>query len=660
MKSKTKAFAILFTGIALAIGVAVSSGIIRNSFKVDEANAGTSTITLNNIGEGLTTTANETIETKVVGDYTLNYYQVKRQTSGTSHAMLLVKGKGAFISNKTAIPGSINSVKVSILTGASSSTTYYCYFGTSEFLSIVSGGTAVNIAGGNSYTYNNSLSGATYFCVSLGNSNNGQVLSLEINYDNVPDPILQSITVTTQPTKKSYFLGESFDSTGMVVEATYDVGEPIDVTNQCEFEPSIFNIAGENIEVVVSYTDVVEKETTFSGITVSTRSLTSLEVTSQPAKIVYTVGESFDPAGMIVKANYDAGDPVLDYKGYTYSPTGTLNNLGSQLITITDSVDTLISTSVTVQVNEAPEIEDLFISEYIEGSSSNKAIEIFNGTNSTINLGVYSLKLYANGSSTPNTPILSLSGSLANGETYVVADASANASIQAVADITHAVTFFGGDDAIGLYKNDLLIDVIGEIGNDPGTAWTGKDANNNDASTAEMTLVRHPSILSPNTTFALSEWIAYATDTVTYLGSHTVNVSAPQYELDAIAWGASFISETATGCNEFDQAQLLTAWSGLATSFNALSSDAKNYLTTLTPNELGNDAQHAVARYTYIITKYGEETFDDFMNLDIQSAPSFFEEAKANNNSLTIIITISVIGLTVLLGYYYLNKKKEA
>src|SRR5699024_8502755 len=59
--------------------------------------------------------------------------------------------------------------------------------------------------------------------------------------------------------------------------------------------------------------------------------------------------------------------------------------------------------------------DDLFISEYIEGSSYNKAIEIYNGTGSSVNLSDYQLELYSNGSDNP-TQSLTLSGSLANDE----------------------------------------------------------------------------------------------------------------------------------------------------------------------------------------------------------------------------------------------------
>ena len=72
---------------------------------------------------------------------------------------------------------------------------------------------------------------------------------------------------------------------------------------------------------------------------------------------------------------------------------------------------------------------DLFISEYSEGSSYNKYIEIFNGTGKHINLSEYSVKLFNNGASTPQYE-LALSGVLNDGETYVIYNGAANTTIK--------------------------------------------------------------------------------------------------------------------------------------------------------------------------------------------------------------------------------------
>ncbi len=96
---------------------------------------------------------------------------------------------------------------------------------------------------------------------------------------------------------------------------------------------------------------------------------------------------------------------------------------------------------------------DLFISEYVEGSSLNKAVEIYNGTGAAVNLaaGGYAIDIYFNGNTSPGTTI-SLSGTLAPGDVWVVADDGADPAILAVADQTSTSNFFNGDDAVVLRK----------------------------------------------------------------------------------------------------------------------------------------------------------------------------------------------------------------
>jgi hypothetical protein len=184
-----------------------------------------------------------------------------------------------------------------------------------------------------------------------------------------------------------------------------------------------------------------------------------------------------------------------------------------------------VSIEFTVKANEVvvvPVTQDLFFSEYIEGSSNNKAIEIYNPTANAVDLSQYTISLFTNGSTTPTSR--TLTGTLNAGDVYVIANSQANAEILAVADLTIAFASgqFGanwnGDDAIGLYKGTTLIDVFGVIGVDPGTLWTVGTG-----STLDYTLVRKSSVSSGVTTWNPSEWDVLPNNTVSSLGSHTIS-----------------------------------------------------------------------------------------------------------------------------------------
>ncbi|MCE3296581.1 MAG: hypothetical protein K0R65_2295 [Crocinitomicaceae bacterium] len=127
---------------------------------------------------------------------------------------------------------------------------------------------------------------------------------------------------------------------------------------------------------------------------------------------------------------------------------------------------------------------ELYISEYMRGTSFNKAIEIYNPTSDDIDLSVYSLRMYINGSQTPSSTI-PLSGMIFSDSTFIISHSSAAAAILSVADIQTAVLNYTGNDVIALVKNGEIIDQMGQIGVDPGTAWS-----DGGASMSGMTLVR--------------------------------------------------------------------------------------------------------------------------------------------------------------------------
>lgn len=171
---------------------------------------------------------------------------------------------------------------------------------------------------------------------------------------------------------------------------------------------------------------------------------------------------------------------------------------------------------------------DLFFSEYIEGSSNNKALEIYNGTGAAIDLaaGGYTVQMFFNGSATAGLTI-NLVGVVANGDVFVLAQSSASAAILAQADQTNNAGWFNGDDAVVLRRGTTVLDVIGQVGFDPGVEW-----GSGLTSTADNTLRRAATVCAgdANASDAFDpgvEWEGFATDTFDGLGAHTATCSAP-------------------------------------------------------------------------------------------------------------------------------------
>ncbi|MDO9257884.1 MAG: T9SS type A sorting domain-containing protein [Bacteroidales bacterium] len=195
-------------------------------------------------------------------------------------------------------------------------------------------------------------------------------------------------------------------------------------------------------------------------------------------------------------------------------------------------------TLVSVAKLNAQVATDLFFSEYEEGSVNSRAFEIFNGTGADVDLSAYSVKQSHNGTGwgvDGISYVMPLTGTLASNDVYVISTSDASAGVLAVADLKvvydklvvgGTIPFYTGDDAMGLFKGDVLIDVIGIPSVDPGSGW---DVAGIAIGTVDHTLVRKASIIVGTTDWAASagtnaddsQWIVNAIDDIANLGLHT-------------------------------------------------------------------------------------------------------------------------------------------
>lgn len=618
MKKKNKVIPVLLTGIALAIGIAISNAVIQNSFVLDEAKASStySTTITSKVWEayGSQTLSGVSWTAAATGGAYWGYDATKGQQFGSSGA----PAKPLTLST-SGISGAISSITIGTSGASSVAATLGVTVGGSAF-----GGSAKTITSSNvAYTFTGSASGDIVFTWTQTSSKALYLKSISIEYST---KVLSNISVTGTLSKTSYYVGESFSPVGLTITANYSDTSSDNVTANCTFSPNPLTI--ETTSVTASYTELgVTKTATIDGLTVNTRNLASISVSTNPSKMNYIIGESFSSTGMVITATYDAGDPVVGYTNYSYSPTAALGTAGAKTITITSLDNASITTSLIVQVT----------------SSQSMSITV---TDTGATISGYQTKTFSK-----------------NGSTFVIANiinTSGNIQMQANTFSMHNSTALAG------YLSKITIH---KASGTPTSMTLYSGTASQESSTSGGTACVFNS--STNT----FSWDINASLKHTYfrlfnlLGSGTMTFSSidieyllpPAVDDDAIAYGTSFLSATASGCSTASSATLSGVWADLESSYNALSSDAKAYLTSLTPNASGNDAEHAVARYIHIITKYGEATFVDFMNLDIQAAPTASNILDINSNDfLPLISVIGIIGLTVIIGYYYHNKKKEA
>ena len=201
---------------------------------------------------------------------------------------------------------------------------------------------------------------------------------------------------------------------------------------------------------------------------------------------------------------------------------------------------------IAVSTLQAQDCSELFFSEYVEGSSKNKALEIYNPTDGSIDLSSYYIKRYKNGQTIPDTE-LQLSGVvvpfdvvvITNGETTDTGFGVVDSALYALGDIhgtgVYATSpmFFNGNDALTIEKADgSIIDLFGKVGEDPNNGWNNIDSMNYVAGddfwtawTKDHTMIRKSSVLkgvteNPDYFNTGLEYDSLPKNTFSELGSH--------------------------------------------------------------------------------------------------------------------------------------------
>lgn len=140
------------------------------------------------------------------------------------------------------------------------------------------------------------------------------------------------IEVTTKPTKTSYLAGDSFNSAGMVVTASYGTGQAVLATAEVSgysVSPSV--LTDGTTSVTITYSEGGETCTTTLAVTVTHR-LSAIAVTTKPNKLTYEYGDTLATTGMVVTASY-SDSQTKAVTDYSCSPT-TFSTIGNQVVTV--------------------------------------------------------------------------------------------------------------------------------------------------------------------------------------------------------------------------------------------------------------------------------------------------------------------------------------
>lgn len=644
MNNKSNHHSRLFLlGITLALGAAISGGIIQNHNNILETKAtvqsGWSRVTsvsditaggtfiigyeatassdvivpLRSDGAAATTSAtgllysgttagsatSTTISMSSIAD--TSFYEVAvTASSTTTGAINIALASGNFIGNS----GAKNTAK--LYATASLNTDYTPTIGSNDVVTLTSP-TSVSTT----YTTLQYNTSSPRF-VNYGGTQKNVVF-----YKKGATATLSSISVSGTLSKTSYYDGESFSSTGLTITANYSDSSSADVTADCTFTPN--PLTAGTTSVSASYTEGgLTKTANISGITVASRTLTSISVLTNPTKTTYVIGQSFNPAGMKIRASYNVGATNDDYTAYSYLPTAAFDSLGSKTITITSTDNASISTTLNVTVSE-------------------------------ISGGTYTVSSNTTTYTNPLVPsLLTINKSDVDLGDLVVNNIS-NVRLGSSPNVSHIS--IGGNSTTGGYftitlPNGLIATSVKFSGLTVGTdATTPTLSINGGASftydgTAEKTLKPYANALLISTLGTSRVWAS------------SIEITAVNNSSASIDYGTHFLASTAEECSALNVTS--ATWSKLKTTYNSADSSVRNLIKAANANVSGNDLEKAIARYTLIASKYG---YDDYLDLGIAPQGNQVIGNSQNQNSMIYVIAISFVGMTVLIGYRLLRRK---
>ena len=342
----------------------------------------------------------------------------------------------------------------------------------------------------------------------------------------------------TQPGGETVVLDESF-ATGMGQFTTENITLPEGgsyVWKECKYQETTYIKAGAFINDAAREADSRLVSPTLDLTTATTATLTFdhaynhyKKADNHESELTLEVKEENGDWTPIVIPNFNDGSTwtyvsnTIDLSAYAgkkmqfafhYKST-TTNALGWQITKVKVVANGEGGGTVDPEPEPEPGNADLFISEYVEGSSYNKYIEIYNPTNETIDLSAYAIDLNTDGGAswskdgTGHSNYSELSGTIAAKSTIVYKNS--NAEIYSGQATVCSAINFNGNDPVGLFKNGVLIDIIGTFNG--GSADFAKD----------VTLRRKSNVTAPSSTYDASQWETLSKDDVSGLGSHTMD-----------------------------------------------------------------------------------------------------------------------------------------
>lgn len=227
-------------------------------------------------------------------------------------------------------------------------------------------------------------------------SNQVRATKIVVTVESAPAANLTSIEVSGTPTKKTYFDGEAFDPTGLVVTGTYDDGTQKEITDGIVWakDPEILKLGTVSVDVMASVGSITSDIYTVKDITVKEK-VTLIGIEAKGTPVEFWKGDKFNHDGITITALWN-DESETDVTEQCQFAEPDMNTAGKKTVTVTYEnktctydieVKTIENTKETAYtVSEAKKLidagKDLATQVYVKGVVSK--VDSYNGQYNSI------------------------------------------------------------------------------------------------------------------------------------------------------------------------------------------------------------------------------------------------------------------------------------
>lgn len=697
-------------GLALSLGVGI--GIASNTHSeisgVEAATGETKTLIID--GSKLPSKATTADSTIKYGDFDITFSKgAKSQAAsgtnkfaGTEDAILIGK-KGAYIYNVAPIGSKITKFEIYANKGASQKVAVGVNFSAEKIAkyNASSANTFAPVLSSLDHVYDASDKlplNATYFWYQVTNANNSQVM-FRITYESLA---LESVSVETPPTKVSYYAGDKFDPTGLIVKKTFGNGTTEnlpykDNEDKFEFHPSLTDELKETDKAIAI---TVGGKTVNLPITVKqARAITSVTLDGDMTKKAYYEDDAWDVSGLYLTVNWNEGEPTIiqltDLKVETdYHLDSDVAAIGTTSLHITGTYNefgfgkTIEGLTVTERPNTVKIAYEAAGSLELTGTTSD-SYEFSGVVVGTIGnsffvqdrgYGMYVYNNAVSGLAVGKRIDIKSTLQTYSGAIETLAVSSATLGKEAVMPV--AATISSAADLKAL-KQNVLVDLeavmpatLGDwapgqkgahalntltVGTDEIVMKFDKFAYNKSSVSGIYSSLAGKKVSIKNAVSSAHD--TFEANQLLLTEQTTIEVIKDDYN-DALAFGTSFLNKTVEACTDGtkDNSEALkTAWATLNTEFNALSDGAKKFVKGAVANNAGTDLEKAMARYDHIVKRYSaaHTEISDFIGRGV-TASLTNQLFKANTtNNIMVISLIACASVAAIGSFFFIRKRKE-